>query len=59
MQRIWTKIPAADLARSTAFYPPAAQAPPSDLDPAKGLALAAGVGLACWGMLGWLLWWLL
>jgi hypothetical protein len=31
----------------------------SDLDVAKGLAFAVPVGLACWGVFGWLLWRLL
>ena len=31
----------------------------SDLDAAKGLVFALPVGLACWGLFGWLLWRLL
>jgi hypothetical protein len=36
-----------------------AQPRPSDLDPVRGLAVAVPVGLACWGLFGWLLWHLL
>ena len=28
----------------------------SDLDSVRGLAVAVPLGLACWGLFGWLLW---
>jgi len=54
----WIKNSVSNVAPATKNSGAAAQ-PTNDLDPVKGLAIAVPIGLACWGLFGWLLWRLL